>query len=46
VKKKITAIIDTARAPEHPVSQNWQSEKGGRRFAVLERRVEETCLTR
>jgi general secretion pathway protein K len=27
VKKKITAIIDTARAPEHPVSQNWQAEK-------------------
>jgi general secretion pathway protein K len=28
VKKKITAIIDTARAPEHPVSQNnFQAEK-------------------
>ena len=27
VKKKITAIIDTARAPEHPVTQNFQAEK-------------------
>jgi hypothetical protein len=27
VKKKITAIIDTARTPEHPVSANWQAEK-------------------
>jgi hypothetical protein len=27
VKKKITAILDTGRTPEHPVTQNWQAEK-------------------
>jgi type II secretory pathway component PulK len=27
VKKKITAIIDTGRTPEYPVTQNFQSEK-------------------
>ncbi len=26
VKKQITAIIDTGRTPEHPVTNNWQSE--------------------
>jgi len=27
VKKKITAIIDTARGPDHPVTNNYQAEK-------------------
>lgn len=27
VKKKITAIVDTGRGPEHPITNNYQSER-------------------
>jgi hypothetical protein len=27
VKKKITAILDTGRSPEHPITSNFQAER-------------------